>query len=109
MFTAAVTVPTQFHGDPLATMEATYADGTNVGPADWTPYQQFEDLLSHRAVRQRDSPLAAQRRSPGRDEPSPDRRGAARTPRVDAVAVARGTAHAPVIRTPGDAVPIACP
>ncbi|MGW1915747.1 hypothetical protein ACWCQS_34770 [Streptomyces sp. NPDC002076] len=37
IFTAAVTVPTQFHGDLLATMEATYADGTNAGPADWTP------------------------------------------------------------------------
>jgi len=34
-------IPTQFHGDLLATMEATYADGTNAGPASWTPYQQF--------------------------------------------------------------------
>ncbi|MFE0329216.1 hypothetical protein ACFW08_20990 [Streptomyces sp. NPDC058960] len=47
VFTAAVTVPTRFHGDPPATMEATYADGTNVGPADWTPYQQCGYLFSH--------------------------------------------------------------
>jgi hypothetical protein len=39
--TASLTIPTQFHGDLLATMEATYADGTNAGPASWTPYQQF--------------------------------------------------------------------
>lgn len=44
IFTAAVTVPTQSRGDLLATVEATYADGTNAGsadgtnadPADWT-------------------------------------------------------------------------
>jgi endoglucanase len=39
--TTSFTIPTQFHGDLLATMEATYADGTNAGPASWTPYQQF--------------------------------------------------------------------
>lgn len=39
--TASLAIPTQFHGDLLATMEATYADGTNAGPASWTPYQQF--------------------------------------------------------------------
>ncbi|MFI8233588.1 hypothetical protein ACIGDI_32655 [Streptomyces sp. NPDC085900] len=88
VFEAAVTVRTQFHGDSPATMEATHADGTDVDPADWTPYQQCGYLFSNRAVRQGDSSLAAQRRSPGRDEPSPDRRGAGRTLRVDAVGVA---------------------
>ncbi|PYC79730.1 cellulase [Streptomyces tateyamensis] len=39
--TTGLTVPTRFNGDLLATMEATYADGTNAGPAGWTPYQQF--------------------------------------------------------------------
>jgi aryl-phospho-beta-D-glucosidase BglC (GH1 family) len=39
--TATLAIPTQFHGDLLATMEATYADGSNAGPASWTPYQQF--------------------------------------------------------------------
>ncbi|MER6130054.1 hypothetical protein ABT173_47415, partial [Streptomyces sp. NPDC001795] len=37
IFTAAVTVPTQFRGDLLATMGTTYVDGTNAGPADWPP------------------------------------------------------------------------
>ena len=35
------TIPTKYQGDVLATMEATYADGTNAGPTDWTPYQEF--------------------------------------------------------------------
>ncbi|MEU1939310.1 cellulase family glycosylhydrolase [Streptomyces coeruleorubidus] len=35
------TIPTKYQGDLLATMEATYADGTNAGPTDWTPYQEF--------------------------------------------------------------------
>ncbi|MFC0434351.1 cellulase family glycosylhydrolase [Kutzneria buriramensis] len=39
--TTSLAIPTQFHGDLLATMEATYADGTNAGPASWTSYQQF--------------------------------------------------------------------
>ncbi|MCZ4101722.1 cellulase family glycosylhydrolase [Streptomyces sp. So13.3] len=37
----AFRIPTQFRGDVLATMSATYADGRNAGPTDWTPYQQF--------------------------------------------------------------------
>ncbi|WP_333736124.1 cellulase family glycosylhydrolase [Streptomyces sp. IBSBF 2806] len=41
-----VTVPTQFRGDLLATMEATYADGSNAGPTDWTPYQEFNEAFS---------------------------------------------------------------
>ncbi|GAA3437585.1 cellulase family glycosylhydrolase [Kutzneria kofuensis] len=39
--TTTLAIPTQFHGDLLATMEATYADGTNAGPTSWTPFQQF--------------------------------------------------------------------
>ncbi|OLZ74820.1 cellulase [Streptomyces sp. IMTB 2501] len=39
-------LPTQYRGDVLATMEATYADGGNAGPADWTPYQQFNQSFS---------------------------------------------------------------
>ncbi|MFC3491004.1 cellulase family glycosylhydrolase [Glycomyces rhizosphaerae] len=39
--TTAFTIPTEFKGDNLATMEAEYADGTNAGPASWTPYQEF--------------------------------------------------------------------
>ncbi|WP_330293261.1 cellulase family glycosylhydrolase [Streptomyces sp. NBC_00576] len=44
--TSGVTVPTQFRGDQLATMEATYADGSNAGPTDWTPYQEFNEAFS---------------------------------------------------------------
>jgi endoglucanase len=39
--TSAFDIPTEFNGDNLATMEAKYADGTNAGPASWTPYQEF--------------------------------------------------------------------
>jgi len=34
-------IPTEFKGDNLATMESKYADGTNAGPASWTPFQEF--------------------------------------------------------------------
>ncbi|MFF5537210.1 cellulase family glycosylhydrolase [Streptomyces cinerochromogenes] len=44
--TASFTVPTQYRGDVLATMEATYADGSNAGQADWTPYQEFNRAFS---------------------------------------------------------------
>jgi aryl-phospho-beta-D-glucosidase BglC (GH1 family) len=39
--TASFAIPTRFHGDQLATMEAEYADGSNAGPADWTSFKQF--------------------------------------------------------------------
>ncbi|BEL04047.1 hypothetical protein Q0Z83_022380 [Actinoplanes sichuanensis] len=39
--TTSTTVPTQFKGDQLQTMEAVYADGSPAGPADWTTYKQF--------------------------------------------------------------------
>ncbi|MFI7078635.1 cellulase family glycosylhydrolase [Micromonospora sp. NPDC049903] len=40
--TSAFTIPTQFRGDQLATMEAKYADGSNAGPHDWTSYKEFD-------------------------------------------------------------------
>lgn len=39
--THGLSIPTQFNGDVLATMEAKYADGSGAGPASWTTYQQF--------------------------------------------------------------------
>nr|WP_307839227.1 cellulase family glycosylhydrolase [Streptomyces sp. MBT97] len=44
--TAGLTVPTQFRGDRLATMEARYDDGSNAGPASWTPYQQWDTAFT---------------------------------------------------------------
>ncbi|MFD3664054.1 cellulase family glycosylhydrolase [Streptomyces sp. NPDC058659] len=44
--TASFTVPTQYRGNDLATMHATYADGTNAGPTDWTPFQEFNKAFS---------------------------------------------------------------
>lgn len=43
---ASFTVPTQYRGDDLATMHSTYADGTNAGPLDWNPYQEFNKAFS---------------------------------------------------------------
>ncbi|MHC3474467.1 cellulase family glycosylhydrolase [Streptomyces sp. 7R007] len=43
---ASLTVPTRFRGDRLATMEAKYADGSNAGPASWTPYQEFNSSFT---------------------------------------------------------------
>ncbi|MFE9018154.1 cellulase family glycosylhydrolase [Streptomyces sp. NPDC007808] len=43
---SGLTIPTQYRGDQLATMEATYADGSNAGPTDWTPYQEFNEAFS---------------------------------------------------------------
>ncbi|SBT43216.1 cellulase family glycosylhydrolase [Micromonospora auratinigra] len=40
--TASFAVPTQFRGDQLATMEATYADGSNAGPQNWTSFKEFD-------------------------------------------------------------------
>jgi aryl-phospho-beta-D-glucosidase BglC (GH1 family) len=40
--TAAYAVPTAFNGDRLATLTATYADGGNAGPHNWTPYKEFD-------------------------------------------------------------------
>ncbi|SEM52182.1 cellulase family glycosylhydrolase [Streptacidiphilus jiangxiensis] len=42
----SLAIPTQFHGDRIATMEASYADGTGAGPASWTTYQEFGTAFS---------------------------------------------------------------
>jgi endoglucanase len=39
--TAGFTLPAQFRGDQLATMEAKYADGSNAGPYNWTSFKEF--------------------------------------------------------------------
>lgn len=44
--TGSFTVPTQYRGNDLATMHATYADGTNAGQTSWTPYQEFNKAFS---------------------------------------------------------------
>ncbi|MDQ1046268.1 cellulase family glycosylhydrolase [Streptomyces sp. V4I2] len=44
--TDGLTIPTEYRGNNLATMHATYADGTNAGPLDWTPYQTFNETFS---------------------------------------------------------------
>lgn len=44
--TDSFTVPTRYRGNNLATMHATYADGTNAGPTDWTPFQEFNKAFS---------------------------------------------------------------
>ncbi|MER6122175.1 cellulase family glycosylhydrolase [Streptomyces sp. NPDC001795] len=44
--TGSFTIPTQYRGDVLATMEARYADGSNAGQAGWTPYQEFNAAFS---------------------------------------------------------------
>jgi aryl-phospho-beta-D-glucosidase BglC (GH1 family) len=44
--TSGLTIPTQYRGDQLATMEAKYADGSNAGPTDWTPHQEFNEAFS---------------------------------------------------------------
>ncbi len=40
------TIPTQYRGDALAGMEATYADGSNAGPISRNPYQEFNQAFS---------------------------------------------------------------
>ncbi|NGO14639.1 cellulase family glycosylhydrolase, partial [Streptomyces sp. HC44] len=44
--TSGLTIPTQFRGDMLATMEAKYDDGSNAGPASWTSYQQWDSAFT---------------------------------------------------------------
>ncbi|MGW7202692.1 cellulase family glycosylhydrolase [Streptomyces sp. NPDC054837] len=44
--TESFTIPTRYRGNDLATMHATYADGGNAGPTDWTPYQEFNRAFS---------------------------------------------------------------
>ncbi|GAA0390082.1 hypothetical protein Acor_46690 [Acrocarpospora corrugata] len=40
--TSSLAIPTTFHGDQLATMEAKYANGTNAGPHNWTSFKEFD-------------------------------------------------------------------
>ncbi|MFD5829700.1 cellulase family glycosylhydrolase [Lentzea sp. NPDC060358] len=40
--TGAFSIPTNFRGDLLATMEARYADGSNAGPHNWTSFKEFD-------------------------------------------------------------------
>jgi endoglucanase len=44
--TDAFAIPAAFNGDQLATMEAKYADGTNAGPHNWTPFKEFGRAFS---------------------------------------------------------------
>ncbi|MFF8280107.1 cellulase family glycosylhydrolase [Streptomyces lateritius] len=44
--TSSFTIPTRYRGNDLATMHATYADGTNAGQTDWTPFQEFNKAFS---------------------------------------------------------------
>ncbi|WP_102716428.1 cellulase family glycosylhydrolase [Paenibacillus castaneae] len=39
-------IPTLFHGDRLATMEAVYTSGGNAGPSDWTSFKEFNQSFS---------------------------------------------------------------
>ncbi|MEU7908615.1 cellulase family glycosylhydrolase [Actinoplanes sp. NPDC049118] len=40
--TSSFAIGSGFRGDQLATMEANYADGSNAGPQNWTPYKEFD-------------------------------------------------------------------
>lgn len=44
--TQAFTIPTEFRGSQLATMEAVYTSGGNAGPQDWTPYKEFGNTFA---------------------------------------------------------------
>ncbi|MEN3304629.1 MAG: endoglucanase [Micromonosporaceae bacterium] len=45
--TDSLVIPTAFNGDLLATMEATYADGSgNAGPQNWTSFKEFGRAFS---------------------------------------------------------------
>jgi aryl-phospho-beta-D-glucosidase BglC (GH1 family) len=39
----SLTIPTEFNGDQLSTMESVYADGTGAGYHSWTTYPEFWD------------------------------------------------------------------
>ncbi|MGM1022439.1 MAG: cellulase family glycosylhydrolase [Bacillota bacterium] len=44
--TQTFTIPTDFRGSQLATMEAVYTNGGNAGPQDWTPYKEFGNTFA---------------------------------------------------------------
>lgn len=44
--TEAFAIPTNFNGNRVATMEATYAAGGNAGPQDWTSFKEYDNTFS---------------------------------------------------------------
>ncbi|MDQ0087222.1 aryl-phospho-beta-D-glucosidase BglC (GH1 family) [Paenibacillus anaericanus] len=44
--TEAFAIPTNFNGNRVATMEATYAAGGNAGPQDWTSFKEYGNTFS---------------------------------------------------------------
>jgi endoglucanase len=44
--TGSFTIPAQFRGDLLATMEAVYVDGAIAGPQNWTSFKEFGRTFS---------------------------------------------------------------
>ena len=40
--TQAFTIPVEFNGDKVSTMEAVYAAGGNAGPHPWTPFKEYD-------------------------------------------------------------------
>jgi hypothetical protein len=43
---SGLSIPVAFNGDLLSTMEAKYTNGDNAGPANWTPFQQFNSAFT---------------------------------------------------------------
>jgi endoglucanase len=41
-FSSNYRIPTNFNGDRLATIHATYKSGNNAGPQNWTPFKEFD-------------------------------------------------------------------
>ncbi|MCG7376521.1 cellulase family glycosylhydrolase [Paenibacillus sp. ACRSA] len=44
--TSSFAIPTVFNGNQLATMEATYVNGGNAGPQNWTSFKEFSYTFS---------------------------------------------------------------
>jgi endoglucanase len=45
-FITGFSIPTDFNGDKLATMEAIYTSGGNAGPNDWTSFKEFGSMFN---------------------------------------------------------------
>jgi endoglucanase len=45
-FITGFSIPTNFNGDKLATMEAIYTSGGNAGPNDWTSFKEFGSMFN---------------------------------------------------------------
>lgn len=43
--TSSFVIPARMQGDRLATLEARFADGSNAGRTNWTPYKEFDACL----------------------------------------------------------------